>query len=66
MSHCRSCNAEITWMETPNGKRTPVNSDGVTHWATCPQARQWGGKTATQEDFLDMAAPKPETREYPQ
>lgn len=65
MSHCRSCKAEITWVETPNGKQTPIEPDGMTHWARCPQARQWKkGEVAIQESFLDPAPPKP--KEYPE
>lgn len=54
-SRCRaeSCRAEIFWIETPAGKKLPIDcgpkADGVTptetragrgvpHWATCPAA----------------------------
>lgn len=40
-SRCRSCNAEITWGETSNGKRAPFDPDGTNHFATCPQRRDW-------------------------
>jgi hypothetical protein len=29
MSKCRSCNAEISWVETAMGKKMPVNMDFV-------------------------------------
>lgn len=38
---CRSCQAPIRWEKTEKGKYTPVNEDGTTHWATCPQAKGW-------------------------
>lgn len=40
-SRCASCGAEIRWQRTPAGHATPINPDGTTHWATCPQARDW-------------------------
>jgi len=40
-SSCRSCGAEITWGETPGGKRAPSNPDGTSHFRTCPDAKQW-------------------------
>lgn len=41
LGHCRSCGAPIAWAITPKGKRAPINRDGVTHFATCPEARAW-------------------------
>lgn len=32
MTKCRSCGAEIIWVETENGKKMPCNSDPVTYW----------------------------------
>ena len=34
---CRgmNCRKPIVWMKTKNGKNTPFNYDGSTHWATC-------------------------------
>lgn len=37
---CRSCGADIHWIETASGKRMPVNPDGTSHFATCPNADQ--------------------------
>lgn len=37
---CRTCRAEVAWCRTPAGKPAPVNPDGVSHFATCPQADQ--------------------------
>ena len=38
---CRSCGAAIRWVETRTGKRMPMDPDGTTHFATCPQSRSW-------------------------
>jgi hypothetical protein len=37
---CRSCGAAIAWVTTERGKKAPVDADGVSHFATCPQAAQ--------------------------
>ena len=39
--HCRSCGAEVLWCITPAGKKAPINRDGTSHFADCPQARDW-------------------------
>lgn len=38
---CRGCMAHIRWIETKNGVRMPVNSDGTSHFGTCPQAARF-------------------------
>lgn len=38
---CRSCKADIMWATTPAGKPSPLNPDGTSHFATCPQADSW-------------------------
>lgn len=38
---CRSCGAVISWFITPRGKSAPLNPDGTSHFATCPQADRW-------------------------
>lgn len=40
-SYCKSCGAEINWVKTESGKFTPINLDGLTHWATCPDAKKF-------------------------
>lgn len=40
-AQCRSCHAEVMWATTPAGKRAPLNRDGTSHFATCPQANDW-------------------------
>lgn len=38
---CRSCGATVYWRVTSAGKRAPYNPDGISHFATCPQAQTW-------------------------
>lgn len=40
-SRCRSCGAPVRWTVTAKGKRMPVDPDGTSHFATCPQADGW-------------------------
>lgn len=40
-AHCRSCGAEVAWATTPKGHRMPLDRDGTSHFATCPQASDW-------------------------
>jgi hypothetical protein len=39
-SKCRSCQGEIWWVKTKNGKNVPVNNDGVCHFDTCPDRKE--------------------------
>lgn len=56
---CRSCKAEVYWVDGPNGKRVIVSAavgvgglpptdtepgHGVSHFADCPQAAEWRRK----------------------
>jgi len=43
-SRCKSCKAEVWWIRTFNGRMMPVNRDGTSHFANCPQANQWREK----------------------
>jgi len=39
---CRSCHAAIVWVKNQKtGKWSPMNRDGTSHFATCPQAKDW-------------------------
>jgi hypothetical protein len=40
ITNYRSCGAQIAWITTEAGKKMPVNADGISHFATCPQANQ--------------------------
>lgn len=37
---CRSCDADIWWMKTSNGKNIPLDVNGTAHFTTCPSADQ--------------------------
>ena len=39
--HCRSCGAAVLWCVTPAGKKAPIDRDGKSHFATCPDADKW-------------------------
>ena len=41
---CWSCHRPIYWVLTDRGRRMPVDPDGMTHFATCPQGKQWSGR----------------------
>lgn len=53
-ARCRSCGADITWVQTASGARMPLDLhqtkeiDGkvcaLTHFATCPQGKGWSKK----------------------
>jgi hypothetical protein len=38
---CKGCGAAIFWTITTNGRRQPVNLDGTSHHATCPQGAEF-------------------------
>lgn len=40
-ARCRSCRFLIVWTVTPSGARMPINPEGVSHFATCPQSAAW-------------------------
>lgn len=41
LGFCRSCKAPILWCITPKGHRAPVDRDGKSHFASCPDAQGW-------------------------
>jgi hypothetical protein len=46
IEYCRSCGAAVWWGRTAAGKPNPFDvvegrRTAVTHFSTCPQARQW-------------------------
>jgi hypothetical protein len=43
---CRSvkCNAKVVFVALPSGKTPPYNEDGISHFATCPDAESFKGK----------------------
>jgi hypothetical protein len=53
---CRGCRASIAWAQTPAGRTSPLDRDGTSHFATCPEAERFrisrrqqppGGRTVT-------------------
>jgi len=38
---CRGCGAEIYWVHTKNMKKMPVTIKGLSHFADCPQAKDF-------------------------
>jgi hypothetical protein len=39
-STCRSCAAKVFWIVTSLRRKMPVDHDGTSHFATCPNAAQ--------------------------
>lgn len=37
-STCRGCGAIIFWVRSAHGRNMPLNSDGQSHFSTCPKA----------------------------
>ena len=60
MSQCKSCNARIEWIETPTGRKHPIDATSIkvwinhgawtlieahqSHFDTCPDAEKWREK----------------------
>jgi len=38
MGTCSTCGDRMVWCISPKGRRAPMNPDGTSHFATCPQA----------------------------
>lgn len=38
IGHCRGCGSPISWARTPADRSAPLDRDGVSHFATCPDA----------------------------
>lgn len=41
VASCSGCGAAIVWVVTTKGKRMPVDGDGTSHFATCPDAKRF-------------------------
>lgn len=57
---CRGCGAPVYWITTAAGKAMPVDLDGVSHFATCPQAAKFRrpadeGRTGTDATTAQAA-----------
>lgn len=62
MPRCRGCAAEITFVPTKNGKLMPVDADGTSHFATCPQSARFK-RPATPENECHACASEHVERE---
>lgn len=40
-SRCRACEERIAWCRTKADRTAPLNADGTSHFATCPDAQQF-------------------------
>jgi hypothetical protein len=38
---CRSCASIVLFVKTRTGAHMPIDPDGTSHFATCPQAARW-------------------------
>ena len=38
---CKGCSAWIYWIRTNRGSMMPVDPDGTSHFATCPNAQRF-------------------------
>lgn len=60
-SQCSACQAPIIWVETPRGKRMPVDRDQlpdgyrVSHFSTCPAAPLYRRQRASHARRLRQA-----------
>jgi hypothetical protein len=41
VSRCRGCRQLIAWARTPAGRTAPLDRDGTSHFATCPDAAKF-------------------------
>lgn len=51
-ARCRACRAEISFAPTSTGKLMPVDADGTSHFATCPQADRFRKPAPAQDVCL--------------
>lgn len=46
---CQACQARIWWVKMPSGKAMPVQDNGISHFAECPEAKRFRkGKGGTR------------------
>jgi hypothetical protein len=52
---CRGCQAEIWWAKHPtSGRAHPFNADGVSHFATCPNAGEFRGERRKRQGLAPI------------
>lgn len=44
VAHCKACFAPMLWVLTTKGNRAPLNPDGTSHFASCPEAERFRRK----------------------
>jgi hypothetical protein len=40
-ARCRGCGVVVMWTITPRDRRMPIDRDGTSHFATCPEASRF-------------------------
>lgn len=56
MATCKKCHALIEWKATSTCKQTPVNLDGTSHWATCPDAASFRRRRTRAQEARSQGA----------
>lgn len=51
---CASCKATIYWIVTDAKRRMPVNPDGTSHFATCPNASKHRKRGKQEPEQLEL------------
>jgi hypothetical protein len=46
LARCQGCGQPIAWARTPAGRSAPLDRDGVSHFATCPEADRFRRRRA--------------------
>lgn len=49
---CRGCREPIAWSRTPAGRSAPLDRDGTSHFATCPEADRFRAGRAREPRIL--------------
>ncbi|MFB2894028.1 hypothetical protein ACE1CI_14050 [Aerosakkonemataceae cyanobacterium BLCC-F50] len=52
--YCKACGQPIRWVKTQSGKFTPIDPDGVSHWATCPEVEQFRSALTSKKKNPDV------------
>lgn len=48
VSRCRGCGQLIAWARTASGRSAPLDRDGTSHFATCPDAARFRRSQASR------------------
>jgi hypothetical protein len=56
LGRCRGCGAAIAWCRTTAGRHAPLDRDGTSHFATCPQADTFR-RTTSQKPHATSGEP---------